>query len=522
MSIPCKMRPVGLESLPLGYTRVEYLESTGTQYILAPWAAYDEIEYTSQLRNTTYDIHCPAGCSDSEGTGIYLTEYNSSGLYCRYGVNYYYSRPNANFPSYEVHEVKIKDFKLYLNNNLFANIQRSDFEFGNSDYIGVFVRFTKSKNAVDYVYQGAIYRVSIKSKDVNVYNFIPCLDDKGIPCMLDTVTRQAFRNQGTGQFIIGLTMAQALNLANLPAIGGSLTVSLPLEAAFNAKVQSALDIAADKGWVITVQYHESEVATSNLDADFLESNGAQVIDTDIYPGDKDDGFDIKFVTLDEGSHYRPLLSFACAATNIKERRNFAISSNKFTLASQVWTVFPKSVITGETYRANGSCQYIKNIDTLAVNDELLDNSDSSGVQYPYANCGITYALFGQKTLYDDGVRFTSFGKWQVLYCKMYIEGQLVRDFIPCLDPIGIPCMYDAVSSQNFYNADTSEGATPFIVGFETTEKAAVSLSKLPVTTDGTLTVSLPASAQNESTLVPKAIDIATNRGWTIITQYREN
>lgn len=250
-----------IDPLPSGYTRVEFLESTGTQYILAPWAAYDEIEYISQLRNTTHDIHCPAGCSDSEGTGIYLTEYNPSGLYCRYGVNYYYSRPNDNFPSYEVHEVKIKDFKLYLNNNLFANIQRSDFEFGNSDYIGVFVRFTKSKNAVDYVYQGAIYRVSIKSKDINVYTFIPCLDDKGIPCMFDMVTRQTFRNNGTGQFIVGLTMAQALDLANLPVptTSNTLTISLPKEASLvqhNQEVEVALSIAAEKGWQIAVQYRD--------------------------------------------------------------------------------------------------------------------------------------------------------------------------------------------------------------------------------------------------------------------------
>lgn len=259
MSIPCKMRPAGLESLPLGYTRVEYLEGTGTQYILVPWMAYDEIEYISQLKETTRQVQCSVGCSDIDNIGIYLTEYDPAGWYCRYGENFYYSA-TENFHSYEVHEVKIKDFKVYLNKTLFKSIQRNDFEFGNADYIGVFARFTKSKNAIDYAYQGIIYKVSLKSKDIDVYNFIPCLDSTGKPCMFDTVTRKSFYNATTGSdFIVGLTMAQALNLANLPATGGSLTISLPKEATlvqYNQGVEAALNTATEKGWNITVQYRD--------------------------------------------------------------------------------------------------------------------------------------------------------------------------------------------------------------------------------------------------------------------------
>ena len=82
-------------------------------------------------------------------------------------------------------------------------------------------------------------------------------------------------------------------------------------------------------------------------------------------------------------------------------------------------------------------------------------------------------------------------------------------------------MHDTVSGQNFYNANTAEGAIPFTVGFETTKKAVLSLSKLPVTTDGILTVSLPAEAE-EDELVDEACRIAESRGWTIIEQIRTN
>ena len=97
-------------------------------------------------------------------------------------------------------------------------------------------------------------------------------------------------------------------------------------------------------------------------------------------------------------------------------------------------------------------------------------------------------------------------------------GNKATHIIPVLDPSGTPCMYDTVRDQNFYNRGTGS----FIAGFDTTEKAAISLSKLPVTTEGTLTVSLPAEAEDPATLVPAAITIAKSRGWTIIEQLRTN
>ena len=29
---------------------------------------------------------------------------------------------------------------------------------------------------------------------------IPCLDENGVPCMYDTISKQTFYNQGTGEF----------------------------------------------------------------------------------------------------------------------------------------------------------------------------------------------------------------------------------------------------------------------------------------------------------------------------------
>lgn len=512
-----------IDPLPSDYIRAEFLESTGTQYILAPWAAYDEIEYTSQLRNTTHDIHCSAGCSDMAGTGIYLTEYNPSGLYCRYGVNYYYSRPNANFYSYEVHEVKIKDFKLYLNNNLFANIQRSDFEFGNSDYIGVFVRYTKSKNAVDYVYQGAIYRVSIKSKDVNVYNFIPTLDSAGIPCMFDTVTRKPFYNQGTGQFIIGLTMTQALDLANLPAptTSNTLTVSLPWDAQWDAGVQKALATAAVKGWTITVQYRDPEVATENIPISFLESTGTQYIDTGIKntPTSK---WEVDYQSKNQsGTGFESVFG---GQTSVTELRLSAIilgdnSTSRFVATRNIYSggvcILDQDIAFSDDFPA--TARHIYGID-VREGIAYVDNKTIKG--NPNINIYTDYPVFVMARNTAGSVSNIATGK---LYGVRISEADnIIQSQVPALSPTGVPCMYDSVSGQNFYNAGT--GA--FIAGFDTVEqiRKLATLPDVTAETDVTkksLTVSMPLELAFDAS-VKSALAVAAARGWTIIVQGRES
>ena len=49
---------------------------------------------------------------------------------------------------------------------------------------------------------------------------------------------------------------------------------------------------------------------------------------------------------------------------------------------------------------------------------------------------------------------------EVYAVKIYLNNTLVRDFIPVLDSLGVPCMYDKVTQQFFYNQGTGD----FIAG----------------------------------------------------------
>ena len=54
---------------------------------------------------------------------------------------------------------------------------------------------------------------------------------------------------------------------------------------------------------------------------------------------------------------------------------------------------------------------------------------------------------------------------KISYFKIYQNNTLVRDFVPVLDPVGVPCMYDKVEDKFYYNAGTGD----FIAGPVLTE-----------------------------------------------------
>lgn len=99
------------------------------------------------------------------------------------------------------------------------------------------------------------------------YEFVPALDANGKPCLYDLVSKQAFYNSGSQEFVVGLTVEQACKLSKLPNSGGVLTISLPSsivsgDTVTDSAVNAALSTARSKGWNITVQTYDAEATAS--------------------------------------------------------------------------------------------------------------------------------------------------------------------------------------------------------------------------------------------------------------------
>lgn len=535
MNIPSRVNPFGYDnSTPPGYFRVEFLESTGTQYV----DTGVNINGTSGL----FGIFEPVGTTPN-GWAI------SAGVYKSYSfsplIRY---QDNVGFQYKDIARYPLKDgtwatsgtqvgnlgYKLkekcqvtlnWLNDHQWslecntASIVYSALPTmsGLNNTLYLFARHYG--NGVAERESVRIYKIQLSQGGQETNTFTPTIDSTGRSCMFDLVTLKPVYNEATtgSDFIVGMTTKQALNLANLPATGGSLTISLPLEAAFDDNVQSALNTAADKGWTITVRYRESELTTKNIDADFLESAGGSFIDTEIVPTNET-GLSLTALPMSDldtipfGS--RNSNSTASCFYAVRPRRLLANSS--LVIANGygwgTWSLIGPTNIPDGAALIKKEETYLNWFNNRAASSEFGRNWLMSLSFNPEFSMYLFAAnISNSAQLYYIG---------RIWNAAVSVGTQLKANFIPALDSAGAPCMYDTVSGQNFYNANTT--GSDFIVGFDTTEKAAISLSKLPVTTDGTLTVSLPAAAQDTDTLVPAAIDIATNRGWTIFPQYRTN
>ena len=197
------------------YTQIEYLESTGTQYI--------DTEYELNL---SHDVHIIAYIKFSNPTRAFicgsLNSYvgapifnfeisdSKARIYYRYAegqtaINYY-STQNI------IHDKKSKieytqtsnQVSVKYDDNIVIN-QHLSINFITSSNILLFndIRDNSVFNLNTYIYRFQIY-----DNNTLVRDFIPVLDPQNIPCMYDKVSETFFYNQGTGNFIAGPVINQ--------------------------------------------------------------------------------------------------------------------------------------------------------------------------------------------------------------------------------------------------------------------------------------------------------------------------
>lgn len=358
----------------------------------------------------------------------------------------------------------------------------------------------------EFYFIGKYFEITVSQETEIALQLIPAVDEKGVPCMFDKVTRKPFYNLGPGSFIVGMDMKQARKLGKLPSTGGELTVSLPWAAGVDAQVQVALAKAAETGWTVMVQYREPEVASENIEVDFLESTGTQWLRTDSVTN----GGTVFSAKIALMKYISNAPSFFGAREGYPKKM-FCVCLNEKKL---VFRYDSKNFVASGTLEIGKAYEVEYTDEVFRVNDvetvvsrASFENPNPLGIfQTITGNGAGTDGILSARLFYLHLTTVDALGEVHAY------------NYVPALNANGKPCLYDKERGKNFYNA----GSGSFIAGFESTEKAALGLAKLPVVEAGELTVSLPAAAQEEATRVPAAIEVARQRGWTIITQYRED
>ncbi len=186
--------------LPDGYQQLEYLESTGTQYI------------NSGVRSTN-EIECSMDCmllEESNGEGF--IGYNRRSFANNWSYIRHYSYDIVDYGEKRIivsKKTKLNQrYKIYFGNGYLSIPGAQIDEKGN--------KTTSIPNSDIYLFGSYFDSTSVLSRKMRIYeltfsennniiaHFIPVLDSNNRACMYETVTNQAFYNQGKGEFLYGL------------------------------------------------------------------------------------------------------------------------------------------------------------------------------------------------------------------------------------------------------------------------------------------------------------------------------
>ena len=189
--------------MPADVQQIEYLESTGTQWIDT---GYYPDKYTGV--NTKFENDTVSNDTSAFGT------LKSNGS-CRFQTfvwdkKIYFSLNSTSVIVPGALEGDIVELD-WNNGNIKFKINNSDYKtahFNVSDFVPVkhLCLFTSCRDDMGIVSgKGTIklYYFKIYDNDVLVRDMIPVLDGEGVPCMYDRVEKKFYYNAGTGQFVAG-------------------------------------------------------------------------------------------------------------------------------------------------------------------------------------------------------------------------------------------------------------------------------------------------------------------------------
>lgn len=187
------------------YLKIEYIESTGSQWINAELRQYTTLTSIKQYIGFGYS-QLP---NRRELSGFDASKDNYFGA-TPSGSNVVFDiqpSPKGTYPiqantKYDLYMEQTNAqtiLRVFLNNNLVDSLLATIYHGFNTSALYIFRtsgNYTPLSNARIYYYR-------VYFDDVLVRDLIPVLDATGTPCMYDKVTQQFFYNAGTGQFIAG-------------------------------------------------------------------------------------------------------------------------------------------------------------------------------------------------------------------------------------------------------------------------------------------------------------------------------
>ena len=399
--------------IPTSYTPVEYIESSGTQYIDTGYSANSNTKLELKLQFTSASHQEFIFCDRDFNNGTIINAFslfrNTSNQfrvdYSSVGTLFSHTVTANNDYTYVMDKNE-----LYENNVLIKTETSASFSATNK--LRLFSAFNLDSTANNF-FEGKVFYCKIWDNDTLVRDFIPVKDQDNIACLYEQVEGKLYYNQGTGTFTAGSTTGQTVSLGNRAR-----------------KIK--------KGYV-GVNGVARQIFPSYTLLNYIESSGAQWIDTGVVYDYATTRFDIDFQYLSSDNDGYISVSWSGSNHDAYLLGSSGTSSIVCgTAQSGSWTSIKTKDANRHKYTYNNASHQI-----------IYDGSVISGKTTVNVNGVVTMRIFR-----SSGT--SNFAKARIYGYKIsnIVTQELIRDFIPVLDPDGVPCLFDKVTGTYFYNQGT--------------------------------------------------------------------
>lgn len=392
-----------LFGLPLGFTRVEYLESSGTQYIDTgfkpnPTTTKFELSYS-----TTSSSTFPFG---SRVSSNFPSTHSCTSYISSTSVRADWAGSNSvafSTTSGKINNLICENNKMTLNGSDYQGSVEKSSSYLDYNFL-LFNMWDGSSGVRATGFTGKFYKAKLWDNGTLIRDFIPCIDPLGVACMYDLVGKKPYYNQGTGTFTAGRQ-------------------------------------------IIPVDYLYTGDDINCMTSSPFTSTSYRLIDTN-ETIDLTSVVEIKFA-FDKNIYY--------SGCGLRNSTSSTAQSIYFPAAYSTENKIGWTIGSGEEQRQKF---------TLDTNDHIirvdLPNSNVvwDNVNYPIANLTYTpssrtfplFAFSDVRATQENGYRFPMQGK--IYYAKFWKNGVLTKDFIPCKDENNVGFMFDTLLGTVYLNAGT--------------------------------------------------------------------
>lgn len=180
--------------LPIGYTRVKYLEGTGASYINTGCTICDS-QISAIFRFKTFNEGEDWFCGDWDSSwAVFLVGFYRQNIRCGAFKESNHSWITIPLDT-EKHSVHVGIDGVFIDSVFVQNTHYDEITVLNKPML-LFRSHHYNTGSKKDIYEWKIYDLSGNL----IREFIPALDTSGKPCLFCTISKQPFYNVGTGEF----------------------------------------------------------------------------------------------------------------------------------------------------------------------------------------------------------------------------------------------------------------------------------------------------------------------------------